>query len=490
MIKNYSLLKLLAGFSRSELELFEKFIASPFFNSNMRLLKLFRELKKYYPEFINKKLTKERLFKIVFTNKPYSDEVMRKNFSRLYNLAEEFLSVIKLKSDSIQNDLNILEQLSGRNAVDLLNKKLIETERKLNSAESLNLWQLFLNFRIQMLKFNYSSDSKSLSGRKHELSKSLENLTAYYLFYLISSYGQINAERISFKYHSKKESPEEIVESLQDLLGKIFNLNIIVNQKLKLILSLIYYDMQLNIKDKNENAFLCIYKSLIKNGKHLSKDLQHYYFKRLIVYCIIERKNAGKDRSFEALGIYQRMIKKGLFAMNGRNAILFSDFRTILLWSLKYGEIKRAENFVKNYLDSVINERKIVVRNYAEAYINFYKRNFPESLKNISKINTDSFPLKLDIYSLRARNFYEQGYYDSVNQTLDSFRHFFREGSIYSNQLKHEYTGFTKLLRKIVQQKKSYRKINIKLLEAKELNYRDAAHFSWLHEKIKELEKL
>ena len=55
-----------------ELKAFENWLRSPWCNSNKNLIRLFEQLKKYYPQFKTNKLTKEKLFRKVLPNGKFS----------------------------------------------------------------------------------------------------------------------------------------------------------------------------------------------------------------------------------------------------------------------------------------------------------------------------------------------------------------------------------------------------------------------------------
>ncbi|MEM1118821.1 MAG: hypothetical protein AAGJ18_00145 [Bacteroidota bacterium] len=63
----------LRTFSEAELKSFDKWLHSPWCNSNKNLPKLLEKLKKYYPDFAEEKLTKEKLFRQVLPKGKYSD---------------------------------------------------------------------------------------------------------------------------------------------------------------------------------------------------------------------------------------------------------------------------------------------------------------------------------------------------------------------------------------------------------------------------------
>ncbi|MBK8380329.1 MAG: hypothetical protein IPL16_00225 [Ignavibacteria bacterium] len=132
---NTGIINLFRQFSKKEIYGFEKFIRSPFYNNHSTLIKLFNELKRYYPEFNNNKLTKENLFSKVNKGKRYNDVVFRKYISNLTKLADEYLNVMEIRLQKEKGDLNILNQLFRRNLFDLLEKKIkiIEKRYKYNN---------------------------------------------------------------------------------------------------------------------------------------------------------------------------------------------------------------------------------------------------------------------------------------------------------------------------------------------------------------------
>jgi len=60
---------LLKSFSAKDLRLFDLFLKSPYYNNNDDLILLFKEIKKYAPNYINKMLQREKIFKAALKNK-------------------------------------------------------------------------------------------------------------------------------------------------------------------------------------------------------------------------------------------------------------------------------------------------------------------------------------------------------------------------------------------------------------------------------------
>ena len=97
-MKDTKLIRLFRTFSKEEWKELEKFAASPCFNKGRNYIPLVKELKKYAPEFDSAKLTKENLYKKIFSGKLYKETVINTILSGLYSLSEEFLVYLQLKN--------------------------------------------------------------------------------------------------------------------------------------------------------------------------------------------------------------------------------------------------------------------------------------------------------------------------------------------------------------------------------------------------------
>src|SRR5690242_4917104 len=99
-MKDTKLINLLKTLSPDEMKSFEKFIASPYFNSVKNHTNLFKELKKFYPAYEDKKFTHEYIYSRLFKGRPFNKQVMWNLVSGFEKLACEFL---------IQNSLTLAE---------------------------------------------------------------------------------------------------------------------------------------------------------------------------------------------------------------------------------------------------------------------------------------------------------------------------------------------------------------------------------------------
>lgn len=83
--------QLLQTWEQTEWKTFELWLQSPWCNTNKNLIRLLDRLKPHYPDFSDKGLTKEKLFRQVLPKGKYSERRINNLFSDAYLAAEKFL---------------------------------------------------------------------------------------------------------------------------------------------------------------------------------------------------------------------------------------------------------------------------------------------------------------------------------------------------------------------------------------------------------------
>ncbi|MEO8665973.1 MAG: hypothetical protein ABI462_10790, partial [Ignavibacteria bacterium] len=115
-MKNTKLVQLLKTFSPAEMKEFKDFVSSPVFNKNKKVIRLYENLKKFYPGFNNPKLTDEKIFEVIFPGEKYNYFKIRNISSDLFALGKEFLIFLYQKTNDDYNykEVFLLTQLRDR----------------------------------------------------------------------------------------------------------------------------------------------------------------------------------------------------------------------------------------------------------------------------------------------------------------------------------------------------------------------------------------
>ncbi len=88
---SHTIFNLLKEFSRKEILQLEYFLKSTYHNKSKKIILLFKEIKKYYPDFKSVKLTKEGLSLKVNPGLKFKESTLRDLMSGLLRCIEEFL---------------------------------------------------------------------------------------------------------------------------------------------------------------------------------------------------------------------------------------------------------------------------------------------------------------------------------------------------------------------------------------------------------------
>ena len=112
---NSKLIKLLKSLSEAEFKGLQVFVQSPAYNTNTNVLRLYRALKKYFPDFESPKLEKEKIFKKLFPNQAFSDVKLRQLRSKLSKIIEEYLIYLEFQKDEFRKKKLLTEIYGKRN---------------------------------------------------------------------------------------------------------------------------------------------------------------------------------------------------------------------------------------------------------------------------------------------------------------------------------------------------------------------------------------
>lgn len=459
-------IKILKTFTSKEMNDFEKFLISPFYNNHSTLIKIFRELKKYYPSFEDAILSKEYLFNLVNKGVKYDDMLFRKYLSRLYKLAEEYLNVIQVNSESGKKEINILIQLTNRRANDIFSKKLNETEKVFKKKNRIDVDDFLLRFMLEVVKYNnfFPENFKKIMNKSTD--ELYENLLNYFIFNSSSVLNQFIADKYSFK-KSETLHPAGIFFRIFNLEKYIKNIKKVTDSSNKdklLFLELVSRDLKLIPSKSGIHDYRKLKSLVYKNKENLSNQLFYYYLQRLNVFCLLENAKGKTDMSKELFENYKMLLDNNLFFLDGAEYIKFFDFRAILFSALKNKEYEWTECFINEKMNLVKDEKRVNVFHFGFSFLSFYKKNYSEALNHISKIKNESNPLAIDIYILKAKIFYMLGHFDSALSVADSFRHYIKDNNLLAEFHKEILLNFLKHFKSVIKLTLSKNKIKLKKL--------------------------
>ena len=104
-MQDSKLIGLLKTFEKEDWRWFRKFLLSPYFNSREELVPFFDYLRNQSPDFKEKAIKKEKVFKKIFPKQVYNEKQISYSMNFLLNQAERFLAQKEYESqEPLQNN--------------------------------------------------------------------------------------------------------------------------------------------------------------------------------------------------------------------------------------------------------------------------------------------------------------------------------------------------------------------------------------------------
>ena len=473
-----NIIQLLRIFTPEEMKEFHKFIRSPFHNNRSDVVQYFEIIRKYYPDFDHKDLTKKNIYSKLFPSADYRDDVMRRLGSNLYKLGEEYAAYKNFRKDNFAYEKSILDYYLSRNADKFFlrqyeNINLQLDQQKLRDQEYFyrqsSLDELY---RTYMMKYDPNYKKVSFGSQ-------IELQWKYILSSMLRLYGFAEYE----KYFHNKEYEVRYKSELLRIAEESGFMGSKTIEIYYLLLKL--YDGSNDHNQNSEHAFKRLEVMIDKHSDNFDKSECFQFYIHLFNYLNIKKLNSGSDFSIEEFGIAKKMTENELLVQNG--SIDPGWFRGIFSKAFNAGEIKFAEEFIEKYKYIVAGDEKESVVNHVYAHLEIYKKNYDAALKYLEKSAYMHLNDKWSVKNMYLTIYYEKSEYEQFFYTVDSIKHLIKEAGLWSDNMITPIRNFLNISTKLFRRKLGEQGILLDELRHQTINSNVRAR-KWLLEKIAELE--
>jgi hypothetical protein len=484
MKKNKSL-ELLKTFSPDELKRFGDFLRSPYFNTSIRVSKLFETVKKYYPDFDSAALEKKKLYSKVLPGKAYNDQIIKNLNSELFRLEKEFLAVDNYVNSPHEKSIGLVMQLTSREIDQLFIKEAEHTEAEIREDVNYSDKLTYHLFQIEEERFknNIFNNKQSLAAVNSV--KSGEYLITYFLKNLLRMSINNHVNRFSLNISSDVDLGDKLI-SLTDL-EKL--LSYMESHKIEgaLNIKLMYYALICNLEPENDKAYHDFRDLLYKNISMLSRAEASLMFTPLEA-VIAQKINSGRTEFYRDLfETYEFELRNGIYNFNESTPMTAMKFRNIYLSAVRAEKFQWAEEFINNYRSKLQKEDRQSVTELALAQINFEKKDFDKTLLHLHKVKTGQIFYKVDVKILNLMAFYELSHFESAVSLIDSFRRLLNSNTSLTEQYREKNINFINSLNALMKLKLDNDKAGAAKLGEKISAVETIAHKKWLLKKISEV---
>lgn len=454
---------------------FKKFLQSPYFNKNQKLLDLYELFDEHLRGKLDK-LEKEEVWKTIFDS-PFQDSKLRKLNNDLLKQFERFITIEHIEKDEKAVLTYQLKAINDRNLELLYNSVKAKLDRINKITIDRSADHYFFQYDTEKTKFELKSDIERKSKRSDfskefnvaEISRNLD------IFYLSEKLKYICTTLSWSKIYKIEIEPfdissfEKFIFERKEIIPPIA----------------IYYQIYLTLTDPDNLKHFTLLRKLITNYIDLFPLKEQRYIYDSAVSYGVGKVNAGNlDLQRPTFELYKQALKSDGFYENGY--LSESSFRNIIFFALRNEEFEWAEEFISKYSNDLKPEIKDNAVSFNLARIKFYQKKFGEVISLIQNVNYVDSGYDLNSRSFLLASYYELEELDSLESLINSTNSYVRREKRISETRKRLILNQNKFLKKLISTNPMDKKALHKLKETLQ-NTSGVASKPWLLEKIDEL---
>ncbi|MES2621320.1 MAG: hypothetical protein V4615_10755 [Bacteroidota bacterium] len=472
-MQNTKLFQLLQTLSVYELNRFGKFLNSPYFNEDERLMKLFETLAPHFKQQTHALLEQKKIWSTIHTGKKFEQLKFARLFSDLLKKLEEFLVVDKLKQNESRRHRNLLSHLTEKK----LGKHYPESARlarkKLEATAHRDGEYYLQLFKLESAE-NIFIETQNQRTTEKNLLQTIEALDAFYLINKLSYLAAI----LHYKNFLALEGDVKLMNEVLAHLKK--------NDYSHIPAIAIHYRIVLSLMEpENEAHFQELKKRLAENYSLFQKTASRNMYAFAINFCI-RRINFGKlEYVKELLALYQQMLQTKLMTDEEGNLSQF-DYKNIVTVGLRAGDVSWTESFIRDYKNHIPKAERQNAYTFNLAKLYFYQKKYDKVLPLLQDVLYSDIFYQLDSKVTLMKAYYELGEYLPMMSLKESFRILLRRKKIISEQNRVNYMNFLRFTMKLYRAdvKEKQKVTDLKKQITTSTNVADK---SWLMEKIQEI---
>jgi len=431
------LIFLLKTFKKSEWRRFREFLASPYFNKRTDLIAFFAYIASVAPDFSEKKLAKEIIYKKLYPKQDYDDKTMRYLMNYTLKAAEEFLGQQKMESKALRNNY-ILEELVDRELEKHSKRYFEKIAKNQDQVKERSSEFYYAKFRLADTA-NKQFNNQILRKDDANLAHAAANLDIFYFANKLKYSCEMLVRKKIFSTDYDLRFTNTIYEHLLS--------NEIVNEPLIDIYCQVY--STLAKEDASENFE--VLKKLIRDHHDLLPDFEKKnIYLYTINYCMrqIEHNINRIYYANESLDLYLKGIKEEFLFSNGYLSPW--TFKNVVKMGFNLKKYDWTEQFIQDYYTKLAPEFQEDALHYNLADLFYRKKNYQESQYHLQLVEYSDIFYGIDSKAMLLKIYYENEEIESLFSLIASFSIYLRRNKKISTNFRDTYLNFTMLLQQVV----------------------------------------
>ena len=439
-MKGSKLLVLLSTFTKAELKEFNKFVSSPFFNNRKEVIPFFNHLQKLAPDFPDKNVGREAVYKQVFPGRPYSEQHLQKLMNYLLKLAEKYIGQKAMQEDYLQEEYYILKGMQQRSLSRHFAFLLKRVQSRLPAVPLRNsnfFRKQFLFSQLASFEQHSQNNMRSYNENLQESSNLLD------LFYL--------AEKL--KHSCAMVNNQRYVKDPYDL-GLLAAAEEMLNEEKYArhpVINTYAHILQLLQQKQPEQNLRVLLQSLEQFLDYFDEEERlslHYYG----INHYSDYLKSGEERFLEkTLDLYMSGLENGSLLPHGQLA--YWDFKNIIKLATGLKKYDWIEDFIHQYHPKLPAEHREDALHFNLAALHFHKKEFEKAMDQLTLVTYSDIYYQLDSKAMLLKIYYESGEFEAVQSMLPAYNMLIRRTDQIHPSTQQSFLNFCKILRQLAREK-------------------------------------
>ena len=471
-MQSSKLLTLISGLDASEFRWLHKFLKSPFYNTNEKVLRLFEYIKKYYPDLASPKLAKETTFQYLFPKDKFSPQKMRKLMHELATLVEDFMVAQHFQKNQFARKKILTKELGQRNLYGLFEKVTTEIATDLEQLPYRDKDYFLEQYQNDYQLFAHPSTNpqQDFIPKLFDMSDRLDQ------FYFLQKL-QLNSVLESAKHIYQVKEALSFYESIaQEIKDRgleqipVFHLYSLVTQLFQ--------------AEDTEGVFNKLYNAFFDKKEELGEADKTFILKYLINFVVGKTNEGNEEYVKKGLALYKFGLANNLLIT--RDRITEMTFVNIAWYSSFLKDFEFASNFIENYQQFIDIEKREEIVLLTKAHLFFNSKEYTQVIELLSTKSFSNIINKLRARALILKSYFEiyledESYYSFVLTQIENFERNLRREENISKIKKLSYLNFLKFFKKLIEIK--IQKLNLNKFKKNLLETENIANRTWLNNK-------
>ncbi|MFK7808514.1 MAG: hypothetical protein AB8F74_11985 [Saprospiraceae bacterium] len=439
---NSKSIQYLHRFSSKDLQAFQLFVASPYFNKHQNTIALFhylQKLKKWNEETLGKAI----VFKAIFPDKKYDPQLLSNLNSYLLKLIRQFLIQRKLESNSTERQLTLMESCfdnGQQNLFELTAGRLQKTLASDPIQDSI--------YHLQQNRFYELLDDFDLSYGNRSSGEHLEKALANFDIYVISKKLKMTCQVLARNQVTAQQYALSLIPEILQFIEKKRN-------HFQTIPSVwVYYLIYKMISQNAADYFNQLKEILPSQIQHFHHQEGHDLYTHLVNYCI-RQINSGKAAfKREAFELYKQMLEYGLLYNNG--ILAQWNYTNITSLGCLLKEYDWVKKFIHQQKEKLSKEQKDNTFHFNLASFYYSQKDFDQALLHVREVIFTEVHYDLLTRILRVKIYFDQRDWSALEYELEKFRIFLLRNKKITDRRRKSALNllrFAKLLMRLFQSK-------------------------------------